>query len=226
MVSYLKRAVMVMLKTKSETRTGKMDQAAEGVAYSAEKLAIATGLWINGHVYGRFEARETLLYEEKLTLKISEENPHSKIAVLNYFICNHGNEEKRIKLLAMHLPKTFVMNHFSFISPADQTIFHLAGEKMFLVGGLPEEGLKWKATVIPSWHISSDSIWGDIGRGILKYSPLAKGNPASILSADIAVPPGKTVRLSSWIISGEGKTEVVSLRDVLLKNRLAFQNEK
>ncbi|WP_053367143.1 hypothetical protein [Bacillus sp. FJAT-27245] len=215
-----------MLKTKTETRPGQTELAAEGIAYPAEKLAIATGLWINGHVYGRFEARETLLYEEKLTLKVSEESPHSKIAVLNYFICNHGNEEKRIKLLVMHLPKTFIMNHFSFIAPADQTIFHLAGEKMFLVGGLPVEDAKWEATVIPSWHISSDSIWEDIGKGTLKYSPLAKGNPASILSTDIGVPPGKTVRLASWLISGEDKNELVSLRNVLLKNRLAFANEK
>ncbi|RDU35379.1 hypothetical protein DRW41_18150 [Neobacillus piezotolerans] len=216
-----------MLKTPSETRQGQMGPVEEeAIFYPAEKLAIATGLWINGNVYGRFEARETLLYGEKLTLKVTEENPHSKISFLNYFICNHAKEEKRLKLLAMHLPKAFSMDHFSFVSPADQTIFHLTGDNMFLVGGENREDGKWEATVIPSWHISSESIWGDIGKGALKYSPLAKGNPASILSTEIVVPPGKTARLGTWIISGESKNELVSLKNVLLKNRLAFPNEK
>lgn len=216
-----------MLKTHLDFRPGQTEEREKkSISYPAEKLAIATGLWINGKVYGRFEARETLLYGEELTLKVAEENPHSKIAVLNYFICNHGKGEKTIKLLVMHLPKAFIMDHFSFISPADQTVFHLEGEKMFLVGGLSGEAVKWEATVIPSWHISSNCIWGDMEKGILKYSPLAKGNPASILSTEIAVPAGKSVRLASWVISGESKDELVSLKNALLKNRLAFPNEK
>ncbi|WP_156424326.1 hypothetical protein [Bacillus sp. FJAT-27445] len=214
-----------MLKTGLETEH-EPKKSVSGIASPPEKLEVTTGLWTEGKVYGMFEAKETLLYGEELTLKVSEEHPHSRITVIHYYICNHSSAEKQLKLLALHLSKTFNMDQFSFISPADETIFHLAGEKMFLLGGVPGPSSKWAATVIPSWHVSSDTIWADIGKGILKYFPMAKGNPASILSAAIVIPPGKTVKASSWIISGDSKNELISLKQVHLKNRLAFPNEK
>ncbi|OCA91113.1 hypothetical protein A8F94_04440 [Bacillus sp. FJAT-27225] len=197
------------------------DEAARNPA-----IEIGTGIWVNGKVNWNFDNRETILYEEELTMRVTEEKPHSKITMITYHIVNHSSDEKRIKLLSMNYLKTAQSDHFAFISPADNTIFHLAGEKMFMIDGLNESRNKWESTVIPSWIIHSEEIWASLKNGQLKYQPTAKGNPASLLSKTFIIPPGMTQKANSWIICGNDKNELVFLNDALLKNRLAFQKKK
>jgi len=191
-----------------------------------EKLAMATGLWTSGKVYWSCDRTEFVLMKEEISLKIFVEQPHSKITVLNYFVCNHGKAEKQAKLLAMQYGHSFLKEHFAFVSPADEIVFHLMGKHIFLVDGRSDRDGKWELTVVPSWHNCMDVIWGNKEKGALKYNPTAKGNPASILSSDIIIPPGNTVRASTWMISGMDKNELLTLNKALLKNRLAIPKEK
>lgn len=214
-----------MLKTNVECKS---EIKHNGLQYvpQIEKLALATGLWTSGNVYWSCGRRELVLMKEEISLKIVEEHPHSKITMLNYFVCNHGQTEKQAKILAMHYGQTVLKDHFAFVSPADEIVFHLMDKQLFLVDGRSGPEGNWEPTIVPSWHASLDGIWGSKEKGTLKYNPMAKGSPASILSNDVIIPPGNTVRASTWLISGMDKKELLALNKALLKNRLAFPKEK
>ncbi|RHW41058.1 hypothetical protein D1B31_08915 [Neobacillus notoginsengisoli] len=190
-----------------------------------EKLDLTPGLWTSGKTYWNHGRMEFVLMEEEISMKISVEHPHSKINMVNYFVYNHSKTEKHVKLLALHYCQSVLKDHFSFISPADDIVFHLAGKQLYLVDGRSSSNEKWETTVIPSWHSSLDGIWGCKQKGTLKYTPMAKGNPASVLSREAAIPPGKIIRATTWCISGKNKNELLSLNTALLKNRLAFPKE-
>ncbi|CEG27865.1 hypothetical protein [Bacillus sp. B-jedd] len=214
-----------MLKTNVECRPEIIQSGLQPVP-QIEKLALATGLWISGNVYWSCGRTEIVLMKEEISLKIFVEQPHSKITMLNYFVCNHGKAEKQVKILAMQYGQSALKEHFAFVSPADEIVFHLMDKHLFLVDGRSGPEGNWELTVVPSWHASLDGIWGSKEKGTLKYNPMAKGNPASILSNDTIILPGNTVRACTWLISGKDKNELLALNKALLKNRLAIPKEK
>lgn len=191
-----------------------------------DQLQFVPGVWVNGKYFWLQNTSEKVIFDESLTINVKREQVHSKIRFSTIFAGNHGDTSKDIKLLAMHHVTTLDQNSLAFISPSDNFILHHAGKQDFLVNAaFRESGLK-EYTTIPLWNAYTDNIWSSLQKGILKYQPMAKGPAASIFAMNITIAPRETIKMKVWTIAGTGKKELISIEKALLKNPLAFPNEK
>ncbi|WP_066312206.1 hypothetical protein [Bacillus sp. FJAT-29814] len=191
-----------------------------------DQLQFIPGIWVNGRYFWLQNGSEKVIYDEALTLNVKREQVHSKIRFSSIFAGNHSDYQKEIKLLAMHHFSSFDQDGLTFISPSDNMILHIAGKQTFLVNAAYKgTGLK-EYTTIPLWNAYTDQIWSSLQKGTLKYQPMVKGPAASIFAVNITIPPKETIKMKVWAIAGTGKKELISIEKALLKNPLAFPNEK
>jgi hypothetical protein len=194
--------------------------------YTLPQLQMDVGIWIDGYTHWLHNQNEKLITSEKLTVKVKQEFTFSKVKSSHIYITNHNNTEINFKLLIMHRYTRASKDHFSFISPSDQVIFHLANKKVFLINGQYEEQAIKQATIQPFWNMNTDQMWKCTKKGLLKYQPMAKGSAVSIFTLDISVPPHETKKASTWTVQGESKSELLNVNQTLLKNILAFPFKK
>jgi hypothetical protein len=191
-----------------------------------EQLQFVPGIWVNGQYFWMNSSMEKVIYEEELVVKVKQEQIHSKIRFSNIYVSNHSNREKEIKILVMHQYPNPSHEQLTFISPLDNRIFHLANKNVYMVNGQYEgKGLK-EYTTMAQWNVFTDQIWNSLRKGTLKYQPMAKGLAASIFTIKMTIGPHQTNKVNTWAISGNNKSEVISLEQALLKNTLAFRFEK
>jgi len=185
---------------------------------SLEQLKFIPGIWTNGKVYWLQQSNEKIIKEEELVIKVKQEHIHSKINLSSVYVSNHSNETKEIKFLAQHHYTNVSQEQFTFVSPKENLIFHLAGGKFFLVnGGCDGKGIQ-DSTIQPYWRIYIDQIWSSIQKGNLQYQPMSKGPAVSIFTLKTTIEPRETKKINSWAICGANKNEVFSLNQALLKN--------
>ncbi|MDR6998748.1 hypothetical protein [Neobacillus niacini] len=194
--------------------------------YDSEQLQLIPGIWVNGKVYWVRNCTEKVIYGEELVVKLKLEHIHSKISFANIFISNHSIVTKEIKVLVMHHNPNLTREHFTFISPVENRIFHLTNEKLILVNGRYNGTEMKECTVHPSWNIFTDKLWSNLKKGSLVYQPMAMGPAASIFTMKMSIEPRETNTVSTWAISGRTKNELISMECGLLKNTLAFPFEK
>jgi hypothetical protein len=191
-----------------------------------DQLQFVPGVWVNGKYFWLQNSTEKVIYDESLTIHVKQEQVHSKIRLSTIFVGNHGLLKKELKVLVMHHFSHLNQDSLTFISPTDNMIFHHAGEQTFLVNAAyREKGLK-EYTTIPLWSAYTDQIWSSIHKGTLKYQPMVKGPAASIFAVSMTIPPKETIKMKVWSITGTSKNELISMEQGLLKNPLAFPNEK
>jgi hypothetical protein len=190
------------------------------------QLHYTPGIWVNGKYYWLQNSREKIMYEEGISFTVKENQIHTNIRLNQVHVTNHTNQAKKVKVLTMHHHSRISQEHFTFASPKDQVIFHLADKEVFLVNGRVNGNGLNEYTIQPYWNIFTDKIWSNQEKGYLKYQPMAKGAAASIFSLAADVNPHQTVNLHTWAIKGTGKREVFKLNQALLKNTLAFPFEK
>ncbi|WP_251551382.1 hypothetical protein [Neobacillus muris] len=194
--------------------------------YSAEHLQFVPGIWVNEKYYWLYNSTEKVIYDESLIVRVKQEHIHSKIRFSKIIVSNHSHQEKDIKLMAMHYFPSIDQDHLTFVSPADNRIFHLNGEEVFLVNGKTADSGIHQYTTIPIWKAFTSHIWNSPQNGALKYQPMAKGPAASIFAMDLKVEQHGSIKANTWTITGAGRNEVISMEQALLKNRLAFPFEK
>jgi hypothetical protein len=184
---------------------------------SAPQLNYTPGIWVNGKYAWIQNCSEKILYEDQIILKVKQEQIHSKIQLNHVFVSNHSRKTKKVKILALHHHSQISQDHFTFASPRDQVIFHYNQEEMFLVNGqFRGAGMK-EYTIHPYWNVLTDKIWSCLDKGCLKYQPMAKGPAASIFTIEPEVKPHETIKLSTWVIKGENKRELMGLNQALLR---------
>jgi hypothetical protein len=190
------------------------------------QLHYTPGIWVNGNYYWLQTSSEKIMYEEEISLTVKQEQIHSKIRFNHMNVTNHSKQSKELKILAMHHHSRISQDHFTFVSPKDQVIFHLANKEVFLVNGqFNGVGLN-EYTIQPYWNVFTDKIWSSQEKGNLKYQPMGKGAAASIFTLKAEVKPHQTIKLHTWAIKGASKREIMALDQALLKNTLAFPFEK
>jgi hypothetical protein len=190
------------------------------------QLHYTPGIWINGKYFWLQNNREKIMYDEGITFTVKEVQIHSNIRLNHHHVTNHTNQTKLVKILSMHHHSRISQEHFTFVSPKDQVIFHIANNEVFLVNGhICGQGIS-QYTIQPYWNVFTDKIWSNREKGNLKYQPIAKGAAASIFTLKAEVKPHQTIKLHTWAIKGTSKREIVSLDQALLKNTLAFPFEK
>lgn len=189
---------------------------------SIEEMHYIPGLWLNGKRYWLQNCSEKILYQEEVMVKIKQEHVHSRIRLFHLVVSNHSDQIKLTKLISMHHHPKISQEHFAFISPTDHVVLHLANKDMYMINGFCNGTFINECTLQPYLNIFTDEIWSCREKGKLKYVPMIKGPSASILAMDIAIKPHETVTLSTWIIKGKEKQELVSLDKAIIKNRLAF----
>lgn len=189
-------------------------------------LQMVLGIWVNGNTYWLYNQNEKIITREQLTINIKQEFVQSKVRLSHIHVTNHDEIEKEIKLLLIHRYAQASKDHFTFISPSEQVIFHLANKKVFLVNGHFEGNYIQQATIQPFWTMNTEKMWNCPDKGILKYQPMAKGLAVSMFTLDLAIPSHATKKASTWTIQGESKTELAKVNDALLKNTLAFPFKK
>jgi hypothetical protein len=194
--------------------------------YFLPQLQLVIGIWINGQTYWLHNQSEKIITNEKLTVKIKQENIFSKIRNSHILMTNHDQLEKNVKIVLMHRYIHASKDHLAFISPTDQVIFHLANKKVFLVNGQCEGQAIQQATIQPFWSINTGYMWSCENKGTLKYQPMAKGIAVSMFTFNLSIPSHETRMASTWTIQGEAKSELLNVNEALLKNTLAFPLKK
>jgi hypothetical protein len=194
--------------------------------YFLPQLQLVIGIWINGQTYWLHNQSEKIITNEKLTVKIKQENIFSKIRNSLILMTNHDQLEKNVKIVLMHRYTHASKDHLAFISPTDQVIFHLANKKVFLVNGKCEGQAIQQATIQPFWSINTGYMWSCENKGTLKYQPMAKGIAVSMFTFNLSIPSHETRMASTWTIQGEAKSELLNVNEALLKNTLAFPLKK
>lgn len=182
-----------------------------------------TGIWIDGKIYWITDFCEKLIPEKHLSIHIKKMVHHSKIKLLEVFVKNHETVRKNCKLLFMNFAPE---DHFCFISPVDDVIFHCVRDQVYLVNGYCSGRHMGSATVQPYWNVHTDFIWSSLSKGILKYQPMAKGMVVSIFSMEMSIPGNKSSVGYSWTIRGKEKDETMSLNEMFMKNVLAIPYKK
>jgi len=182
-------------------------------------LHFTPGIWVNEKCYWLQDCREKIIYEEKLTLKVMEEQIHSKIKLFHLYVRNHSSQDKRIKILGMHYHPRFLKDHFAFISPADHLIFHFFSNKhIYLVNGQNHgTGMK-EYTIQPFWHVFTGQIWSSLDKGTLEFQPIMKGMVSSIFTLEELIRANTSAKFNTWMIIGQTKAELVSFDWVLKKH--------
>jgi hypothetical protein len=179
------------------------------------------GIWMDGNIYWISNGYEKLISSKSVSITIKEETIHSKVRLFQVYVRNHSEVEKKMKLVFMSRHHEVASEHLSFVSPLDKVIFHLSGEKMYLVNGCTEEGTM-QQTVQPLWDIPTEQIWADQTKGILKYQPMGKGAAASIFAMELTVPAQSSKKGSAWVIQGAEKNLLLHLNDTILKKHTSI----
>jgi hypothetical protein len=193
-----------------------MEQAAKG------KLRMIPGLWIDGKTYWMENGFKELFPEENISVHVKRDNVHSKISFFRSYITNHDDKPRNVKLLIQHKHEYSSREHFSFISPAENVIFHMADSKVFLVNGQLNGKKMAECSIQPYWNLYSDQIWKCRNKGILRYHPMVKGNAISIFVFNVGFEGKGTVEAESWIVSGDSKSELLRYNQLLLKKRTSI----
>lgn len=211
------------MKELIESQKSKQNTVRHGLM---EQLQIVLGIWVNGKCYFLHNSAEKVIYEEGLILRIKPEQVHSKIRFFSVYISNHSNVKKDIKVIVMHHFSNVNTDSLTFISPAESKIFHAHDHKVFLVNGNFNGAGLSEYTTIPLWSAYTDQIWSSLENGALRYQPMAKGPAASIFTVKMSLGSRETQKMNAWAISGSSKKELILMEQALLKNPLAFPNEK
>ncbi|MFD2446062.1 hypothetical protein ACFSO7_19060 [Bacillus sp. CGMCC 1.16607] len=186
------------------------------------QLKMVIGIWVNSQIYWLYNQSEKIISKEQLTINVKDEHIHSKVRSSNIYITNHNQYAKEMKLIIMHRYVQASKDHFTFISPSEQVIFHLANKKVFLVNGHYEDQLMQQATIQPFWTMNTDNMWTCKEKGILKYQPMAKGLAVSLFTLNLSIPSNETKKASTWTIQGEAKSELSKLNTTLLKKHTSI----
>lgn len=189
-------------------------------------LIFTPGLWVNGKIYWLGKCSEKLIPLDDLSIKIRQANIHSKVDLFDIFVTNHSQNSKKAKLILMQRHADAANEHFSFVSPTEEVIYHFVEKKIILVNGMNETGKMKQCTVQPLWNINTERLWNCRQSGTLNYQPMAKGASASLFSLDLKIGPRETQKSSCWSIEGTEKNSVINMNKLLLKNALAFPDKK
>lgn len=185
---------------------------------SLETLEYTPGIWVDGNCYWLHNSGEKVIHEKEIIVKVKQEQIHSKICLLNLYVSNHSNKMKDIKILVMHHCPYAFLEQFSFVSPTENVIYHLANKDIYMINGQCNGiGVK-EYTIQPHWNVFTDQIWSCLEKGSLRYQPMAKGHSASIIAMKVSIKPHGAARISTWSIKGKSKNELISLDKALLAN--------
>jgi hypothetical protein len=193
---------------------------------SPNALHFTPGLWVNGRYYWLANSLEKIFPQEELLIQVKQEQVHSKIRLSSIYISNHSIVKKEVKLLVMHHHTKISNEQLTFVSPADNKIFHIADQHVFLVNGKSSVSPIRECTVMPQWNVFTDRIWNSLNHGTLKFQPMLKGIASSLFTVKLSIEPHETKMAHTWTIGGTNKQEVLLLEQGLLKNRLAFPPDK
>ncbi|WP_141770157.1 hypothetical protein [Bacillus massilinigeriensis] len=188
------------------------------------ELITTAGLWIDGKAFWLKTGTEKLLIDESMSIQLKKENIHSKIHFFEIYLTNHSSVDRRALLLFMHQHQEATRDHFSFISPSENVIYHLANNRVYLVNGQINGNAEGQRTVQPYWNFYNDLIWSNLEKGVLKYNPMTKGAAVSIFSLETIIPPNKTIKGSSWVIMDDKKLKLERLNKAFLKKRTSISN--
>jgi hypothetical protein len=186
-------------------------------------LSTKIGLWVDGKLYWLQNSSEKLLLEESLTISIREQPIHSNICLSNIYITNHISKARELKIFVMHYHENHSADQFTFVSPTEKVIYHLANGAVYLVNGHMNGVYMNEYSVQPIWNFETDKFWKTKNKGTLNYQPMYRGPSCSIFLINILLPGLTTSKGNSWIITGDSKNKMIQLNQVL-RNKLASMN--
>ena len=184
-----------------------------------EQLEFIPGVWLNGNCFWLQNSGEKVIYDEEVIVKVKQEQIHSKIRFFNLYVSNHSSKIKEMKVLATYHCSHVSPDQFSFVSPAENVIFHLTNKNVYLVNGHCNGTGIMEYSIQPHWKVFTDQVWNCQKKGKLKYQPMAKGDSSSILAMKVSIKPHETIKISTWSIKGKNKNELISLDKALLANK-------
>lgn len=190
-----------------------------------EELTVIPGIWKGGKTYWLHSEFDKSTLEEGIFVQLEQGHVLSNIRMDNVLITNQHQHSLHVKLLFQYRYST-VNEHFSFISPSENVIFHFGDNSIFLINGNCQGNVRGVYSVQSGWNIYNDKFWACSETGRLKYSPMAYGDAVSLQVFDLNIEGNSTYEGKSWIIGGEQERELVKLNAALLKNTLAFRIEK
>lgn len=183
---------------------------------SQSHLKTKIGLWINGKTYWIQDGSERLLMGESVSIKIQQTYIHSNVRLSNIYVTNQSEQPKELKLFIMHYHENSLVDHFTFISPTERVIFHLADRSVYLVTGQMNGVFMNEYSVQPFWNVKTDEFWNSENKGTLRYQPMYRGPACSIFSLKTIVPGFTTSKGNTWIITGDRKSNLIRLNQAVI----------
>ncbi|MBD7935857.1 MULTISPECIES: hypothetical protein [Cytobacillus] len=163
---------------------------------------------------------------EGLSIRTKTVRIDHHISLLNFNIYNELSTSKEIKVLIAHSNPREYDQHFSFISPIEQLIYHMIDRQLFLVNG-QLNGVKMKEnTVMQRALVDNNKIWsyGKGGKQTLSYNPIGKGKVVS-LCGDTAKITGKSaMEGTAWSITDDCQKQLLQVNQTLLKKHTSISN--
>jgi hypothetical protein len=180
------------------------------------------GVWIDGKTYWIQNGAEKIIPERLVSIRIQKRSLHSKITLLDVFVTNHNQIEKEVKLIVTHSHEKFAKDDFTFISPTEKAIYHIGNRALYMVSGQTNGSLMAEYTVQPVWNIYTDRFWDSRKKGTLKFQPMFHGPSNSVFALKMKIQAASTQKANTWVVTGNSKSELLRLNQVVLKNTLAF----
>lgn len=179
------------------------------------KLKTIPGIWVDGKTYWLEWDSEKIMPEEMITIKQKKRSIHSNVCLQDVYITNHQEKKRQCKLLFAHCYEKSTQDHFTFISPMENFVYHLADHVIYLVNGHYYGEKITQSTIQPYWNFRADKIWSQSEKGILQYQPMAKGAAVSIVGMDVTLMPKETTVGTGWVIFGKSKKKLLKLNRIV-----------
>lgn len=179
------------------------------------RLKTIPGIWVDGKTYWLEEESERIITDEMLTFRMKQRPIHANVDLYDVYLSNHCEKKRQCKLLFAHYYKKSTRDHFTFISPMENVIFHLADHVIYLVNGYYYGKNFTQSTIQPYWNFRADNIWSHTGKGILRYQPMAKGAAVSVLAMDVNLMPKETTMGTGWVIFGKPREKLLKMNRVV-----------
>jgi len=183
---------------------------------SINDLKCIPGIWVGGKTYWLDSNNNELNLDEGIFFHVKNEHVQQNINLLTAFVTNQSFCPLRAKLIFQYQQETD-FEQFSFISPSENIIYHLADNTINLINGHCINNRRSRYSVQPLYNLCQNQIWTCKETGILKYNPMAIGNVMSIQIFDLDLDERQTMIGKSWIISGQNEENLLKLNEMLIK---------
>ncbi|WP_071460131.1 hypothetical protein [Bacillus massilinigeriensis] len=167
-------------------------------------------IWHNGNLHWVLE-NNFYIREAGVSIQYEKVEMLPDVNFYEIIISGESNMGMSGKLIIMHRHKLLGNKGFAFLSPAENVIFHLDNQFVYLVDSDDSTGRIRQSTVLPWSIVKKGNIWGTKQQESLLYQPLGQGDVASLQVFDFNFKEEHPVIFHTWCTRGKDKDSLLKI---------------